>query len=70
MEDVTEQEKSKLRIKLLEFEKHGLTSYGKYLQEQLEYASKSKIRASYKKYIENQIIINNEKIQKIEKKIQ
>ncbi|MFT4802181.1 MAG: hypothetical protein ACI93N_001958 [Flavobacteriaceae bacterium] len=70
MENVTEQEKSKLRIKLLEFEKHGLESYGKYLLDQLEYASKSKIRASYKRYIENQIISNNEKIKKIENKLQ
>jgi hypothetical protein len=70
MENVTEQEKSKLRIKLLEFEKYGLTSYGKYLQEQLEYASKSKIRTSYKKYIDNQIIMNDEKIKKIENKLQ
>jgi len=69
MENVTEQEKSKLRIKLLEFEKHGLILYGEYLQEQLEYASKSKIRNSYKKYIENQIIMKDEKNRKIESKL-
>ena len=69
MEKVTPQEKSTFKIKLLEFEKYGLEKYGNYLQDQLEFASKSKIRASYKKYVENQIIMNNAKIQKIENKL-
>ena len=69
MEDITEQEKSNLRIKLLEFEKKGLESYEKYLQDQLEHASKRENRASYKKYIENQIVMNKEKIQRIENKL-
>jgi hypothetical protein len=70
MDNISEKEKSKFRIKLLEFEKQGLESYGKYLEDQLEFASKSTIRESYKKYIENQIVLNTEKIQKIEGKLE
>lgn len=62
MEEVTAQEKKTISQKLQDFQKEGLISYGKYLSDQLEYASKSDIRQAYKKYIENQIEANDEKI--------
>ena len=65
MEEVTEQEKKTVAQKLKDFQLQGLKSYGKYLAEQLEYASKSDIRKAYKKYIENQIEMNNEKVKKL-----
>jgi hypothetical protein len=69
MENVTENEKRTLSQKLLVFQRTGLESYGKYLTEQLEYASASKTRASYKKYIENQLEMNHEKISDIDEKL-
>ena len=65
MEDITDDEKRTLSQKLKEFQKQGLVSYGKYLSDQLEYASKSDIRKAYKKYIEHQIEMNNEKINQL-----
>ena len=69
MEKVTKKEKNKLVRKLLKFEKKGLISYGKYLDDQLVYASKKTIRKSYKKYIKDQILLNIKKLEKIEKKL-
>jgi hypothetical protein len=66
MEQVTDNEKRNLSEKFKEFQIKGLKEYGKYLAEQLEYSSKSEIRHAYKKYIEDQIKMNNEKIKKIE----
>ncbi|MDG1477828.1 MAG: hypothetical protein P8Q14_11825 [Vicingaceae bacterium] len=65
MEEVTEQEKKTIAQKFKDFQLQGLISYGKYLTDQLEYASKSDIRKAYKKYIEDQIVMNNEKIEKL-----
>ncbi|MCB0409363.1 MAG: hypothetical protein KDD29_04040 [Flavobacteriales bacterium] len=70
MENITENEKRTLTQKLLEFQKTGLLSYGKYLTEQLEFASKSESRNAYKKYVEEQIIMNNQKIKEIDDKLQ
>ncbi|MDX1446637.1 MAG: hypothetical protein R3333_10650 [Lishizhenia sp.] len=47
---------------MLEFQKNGLLSYGKYLDEQLKFASKSQLRVAYKSYIEKEITRNNDKI--------
>lgn len=69
MENVTEKEKRTLGQKLLEFQKTGLLSYGKYLADQLEFASKSESRNAYKKYVEEQIAINNQKIKEIDDKL-
>lgn len=69
MEKVTKKVKGKLSKKLLKFERKGLISYGKYLGNQLTYASKKDIRKSYKKYIKDQILLNNKKLKKIEKKL-
>lgn len=69
MEPITEKEKQTLKQKLFEFQKSGLVSYGKYLTEQLEFASKSDSRKAYKKYIEEQIEMNNRKIQEIDEKL-
>lgn len=70
MENITENEKRTLTQKLLEFQKTGLLSYGKYLTEQLEFASKSESRNAYKKYVEEQIVMNNQKIKEIDDKLQ
>jgi hypothetical protein len=65
MEQVTENEKRNLSQKFKEFQVKGLIEYGKYLVDQLEYASNSENRHAYKKYIEEQIKMNDEKILKI-----
>ena len=70
MENVSENEKKTLKQKFLEFQKLGLVSYGNYLTEQLEFASKSDLRSPYKKYIEDQIEINNRKIEEIDEKLE
>lgn len=69
MENVSETEKSNLKQKLLEFQKKGLESYGEYLAEQLEYATKSDARKAYKKYVEDQIELNMKRINEIEGKL-
>lgn len=69
MSNITKEEKKTLKNKFREYEKQGLLAYGKYLQEQLVYASKSDIRAAYKKYIEKQILRNNEKIEHLNTKL-
>jgi len=69
MEESFEREKKNLGQKFLEFQKKGLESYGKYLQEQLEFASKSDSRKAYLAYIEDQIRQNNERIARIDEKL-
>lgn len=69
MENVTEIEKRTLGQKLLEFQRTGLVSYGKYLTEQLHYASKSESRKAYKKYVQDQIEMNNKKIADVDEKL-
>jgi hypothetical protein len=69
MENVSENEKRNLKQKFFEFQKWGLESYGKYLAEQLEYASKSDLRNAYKKYIEKEIEMNILKINEIDEKL-
>lgn len=69
MESVTEKEKHTLNQKLLEFQQKGLLAYNNYLEDQLAFASKSKIRSAYKKYIEDQIAMNLRKIVEIEVKL-
>ena len=69
MGNVTENEKKSLGQKLLGFQKYGLISYGKYLTEQLDYSSKSESRNAYKKYIEEQIKMNDTKIDEIDEKL-
>lgn len=69
MSDISKEEKKKLSQKLREFRKQGLLSYGKYLEEQLEFASREKSRKKYKKYIEDQIVANQKKISKIDAKL-
>lgn len=69
MENVTENEKKTLMQKLLEFQKSGLLSYGKYLTRQYEYASKSDSKSAYKKYIKEQIEMNNRNIDDIDEKL-
>lgn len=69
MENVTENEKRTLGQKLLEFQRMGLVCYGKYLVEQFDFASKSELRNAYKKYIEDQIEMNDKKISEIDEKL-
>lgn len=65
MSEISENDKSKLREKLREFQKKGLELYGKYLDEQLDYASNSESRSAYKSYVEEQIKLNEEKIKEM-----
>jgi len=69
MDSVSENEKRTLGQKLLEFQRSGLESYGKYLSDQLEYAAKSESRNAYKKYVEDQLASNNAKIKEIDEKL-
>ena len=59
----------KISDKFFEFQRGGLVQYAKYLDTQLEWASKESIRAAYKKYIENQIIDTKKKIEAIDEKM-
>ncbi len=69
MTKVTSEQKKGLSKKLLEFQKKGLEQYGKYLDQQLKLYSKGDLKKHYKKYIEDQIVMNDAKIQKIEAKL-
>ncbi len=69
MENLFESEKRSLAQKLLEFQRGGLVSYGKYLADQLEYAKNSKTRNAYKKYILEQIEKNKTKVEEIDEKL-
>lgn len=69
MKNVTDQQKWVIRSKMLEFQKSGLLSYGKYLDEQLKFASKSHLRVAYKSYIEQEIIRNNDKIRTLNERL-
>lgn len=70
MEEISENEKNSLSKKLLEFQRSGLISYGKYLQEQHEHASKKESKRAYQKYVEDQIKSNDLKIKKLDEKLQ
>jgi hypothetical protein len=61
--------KKTLTQKLLTFQKEGLKKYGNYLNDQLKTASKSKNKEVYKKYILNQITLNNKRILNINTKL-
>jgi len=65
MENVTENEKKNLSEKLKEFQKKGLEAYGKYLDDQLVYAAKPDTRKAYKKYVEDQIKMNTDKLNRM-----
>lgn len=69
MTDIHKEEKKTLKNKLREYEIQGLVSYGKYLNDQFESSSKSNLKTAYKKYIEKQIVRNNEKIERLEAKL-
>ena len=69
MDNVTDYEKRNLLHKMLEFQKIGLVSYGKYLNAQLELASKSTMSDAYKKYVEDQLQLNNQKINELDQKL-
>ena len=69
MEKVTEKEKRTLGQKLLEFQRTGLESYGKYLTEQLDQASSSGSGNAYRNYVQDQIEMNNRKIADIDEKL-
>ncbi|MBK9284434.1 MAG: hypothetical protein IPM51_08950 [Sphingobacteriaceae bacterium] len=61
--------KKTLTQKLLTFQKEGLKKYGNYLSDQLKMANKSKNKEVYKKYIINQIALNNKRILNIDIKL-
>jgi hypothetical protein len=62
-------DKKKFTRKLLEFQKKGLLQYGKYLTDQLKFASRTELRKHYKKYVEDQLALNERKIKKIDIKL-
>lgn len=61
--------KKKFSNKLLECRKKGLVQYGRYLTDQLKYASKAEIRKHYKIYVEDQIAYNNTLLNRIEARL-
>lgn len=69
MAKTTSNHKKKLARKLLEFEKNGLLKYGKYHGKPLKFSGNKKSHAKYKKYIEQQIILKDKKIQHIDVKL-
>ena len=66
---VTSEQKKSVSQKLLEFQKKGLEQYGRYLDQQLKLYCKGELKKHYKKYIEDQIVLNDTKIKKIEAKL-
>lgn len=69
MDDLTPREKWSLTVKLLEFKKMGLVSYGKYLDKELEHSAPMANRRKYTEYIEKEISRNEKKLKKIEAKL-
>ena len=69
MEDISKTEKKNLKRKFREFRKTGLEAYRKYLEKELESASKSDIKKAYKKYIEKELTDNAKRIEKINAKL-
>lgn len=69
MTKVTSEQKKSVSQKLLEFQKKGLEQYAKYLDQQLKLHCKGELKKHYKKYIEDQIVMNNAKIKKLEAKL-
>ncbi len=65
-ERVTAQEKNGIKTKLFEFQKSGLELYGEYLANQLKSCGDSSLKKHYRKYIVDQIHMNNEKLVKLE----
>jgi len=55
--------------KLLKCQRKGLLPYGKYLDVQQSESTGKKIKKKYLAYIEKEIIRNNKKIDKINKKL-
>ncbi|HEY1038400.1 MAG TPA: hypothetical protein VGF30_03300 [Bacteroidia bacterium] len=55
--------------KLLEVRKDGLYKYRNYLFAQLEYAGQSEIRSRYKKYVQEQLELNDRQLQKVDSKL-
>jgi hypothetical protein len=49
--------------------KAGLLSYRNYLFAQLEFAGKSKIRSLYKKYVQDQLQLNERQLKTVESKM-
>jgi hypothetical protein len=69
MTKIISDHKKKFSQKLLEFQKTGLVQYGKYLDQQLKITAKMPNNQLYKKYIEDQIILNNKRIKSIDDKL-
>lgn len=69
MAKVEEEFTKKISNKFFEFQRAGLVQYSKYLDTQLEWASKESIREAYKKYIQAQIIDTKKKIEAIDEKM-
>lgn len=69
MEEITENEKKGLMQKYREFQKMGLESYGRYLQDELAYSGNKENRKAYVRYIENEIKKIKVKIEEVSKKI-
>lgn len=69
MENISPAQKKTLKAKILQLRKKGLLAYGKDLERQHKAAGDSKIKQSYKKYLEKEIAKNNERIAKIDAKL-
>ena len=66
MEKIILEQKKILSQRLLQFELNGLVQYGKYLVEQSENSDNKKYQKQYKNYIKKQIVVNDNKIKKVE----
>lgn len=69
MKTVSKSDKQKLKRKLLKIEKSGLLSYRAYLTEQFVNAADNKSKKKYSRYIEDQVVATDLKIEKIGKKL-
>jgi hypothetical protein len=62
-------QKKTLKGKILELRKKGLQIYGADLDRQLKAAGTSNLKKVYRGYLEKEIARNNERIEKIDKKL-
>lgn len=69
MTKITPEQKKTLKAKILELRKKGLQIYGSDLDHQLKAAGISKLKQAYRSYLEKEIIRNNERIAKIDRKL-
>jgi len=69
MKKVSKSDKDKLAKKLLKIQKKGFLSYKEYLTDEFINSADKKSKKKYSRYIEDQIVMVNKKVKKINSKL-